>query len=163
RRRRPRRDARAHARGAAPHPRRPRPRRPAQAGAALVSPLRTRACELFGVELPIVQTGMGWVAGPRLCAATSAAGGLGILAAATTVTLPQLPPAIADAKRRPARPFGVNLRPDQPDVAARVAAIIDGGVRVASFAAAPDRALVDQLRAGGVVTVVTVGARRHAE
>ncbi len=37
--------------------------------------LRTRACELFGVESPIVQTVMGWVAGARLTAATSAAGG----------------------------------------------------------------------------------------
>jgi NAD(P)H-dependent flavin oxidoreductase YrpB (nitropropane dioxygenase family) len=49
--------------------------------------LRTRICDLFGIEVPIIQTGMGWVAGPRLCAATSNAGGLGILAAAT-MTLP---------------------------------------------------------------------------
>ena len=45
--------------------------------------LHTRADELFGVEYPIMQTGMGWVAGARLTAATSAAGGLGILASAT--------------------------------------------------------------------------------
>ena len=45
--------------------------------------LHTRACELFGVEYPIIQTGMGWVAGARLTAATSAAGGLGIIASAT--------------------------------------------------------------------------------
>jgi NAD(P)H-dependent flavin oxidoreductase YrpB (nitropropane dioxygenase family) len=123
--------------------------------------LHTRACELFGVRHPIVQTGMGWVAGPRLCAATSAAGGLGILAAAT-MTLAELVAAIADVKRRTDRPFGVNLRPDQ-DAAARVDAIVAGGVRVASFAAAPDPALVERLKRAGVVTVVTVGARRHAE
>ena len=45
--------------------------------------LHTRICDLFGVRYPIVQTGMGWVAGPRLTAATSEAGGLGILASAT--------------------------------------------------------------------------------
>ena len=45
--------------------------------------LHTRICDLFGVQYPIVQTGMGWVAGPRLTAATSEAGGLGILASAT--------------------------------------------------------------------------------
>ena len=43
--------------------------------------LRTRACDLFGVRYPIVQTGMGWVSGPELKAATANAGGLGILAA----------------------------------------------------------------------------------
>ena len=37
--------------------------------------LHTRFCELAGVERPIVQTGMGWVSGARLTAATSAAGG----------------------------------------------------------------------------------------
>ena len=33
--------------------------------------LHTRVCELFGVEHPIVQTGMGWVSGARLTAARS--------------------------------------------------------------------------------------------
>ena len=37
--------------------------------------LQTRFCELVGVRYPIVQTGMGWVAGPRLVAATAEAGG----------------------------------------------------------------------------------------
>ena len=36
--------------------------------------LHTRICALFGVRYPIVQTGMGWVAGPRLTAATANAG-----------------------------------------------------------------------------------------
>jgi NAD(P)H-dependent flavin oxidoreductase YrpB (nitropropane dioxygenase family) len=124
--------------------------------------LRTRACELLGVAYPIVQTGMGWVAGPRLAAATSAAGGLGILAAAT-MTLPQLGEAIAETRRRTDRPFGVNLRPDQPDLDARLDALVAGGVRVASFAAAPPSEAIRRLRDAGIVTMVTVGARRHAE
>ena len=45
--------------------------------------LRTRFCELAGCRLPVVQTGMGWVSGASLTAATSAAGGFGILAAVT--------------------------------------------------------------------------------
>ncbi len=45
--------------------------------------LTTRATALFGVRHPIVQTGMGWVSGARLTAATAEAGGLGILASAT--------------------------------------------------------------------------------
>ena len=44
---------------------------------------RTRLTELTGVTHPIVQTGMGWVAGPRLVSATANAGALGILASAT--------------------------------------------------------------------------------
>ena len=45
--------------------------------------LKTPLTELVGIEYPVVQTGMGWVAGARLVAATSNAGGLGILASAT--------------------------------------------------------------------------------
>ena len=45
--------------------------------------LHTPFCDLVGVRYPIVQTGMGWVAGPRLVAATAEAGGLGVLASAT--------------------------------------------------------------------------------
>ena len=57
--------------------------------------LRTRFCELVGCRLPVVQTGMGWVSGASLTAATSAAGGFGILAA-VTMTGEQLATAIAE-------------------------------------------------------------------
>jgi NAD(P)H-dependent flavin oxidoreductase YrpB (nitropropane dioxygenase family) len=126
------------------------------------SPLHTRICELFGIEHPIVQTGMGWVAGARLTAATSAAGGLGILASAT-MTLEQLRTAIREVKERTDRPFGVNLRSDQADVLERVELIIRSGVKVASFAQAPGKELIKRLKDAGVVTMPTVGARRHAE
>lgn len=124
--------------------------------------LTTAACRLFGVRYPIVQTGMGWVAGARLTAATSAAGGLGILAAAT-LTLPELDAAIGRIKARTDQPFGVNLRGDQADVDDRCALLIDEGVRVASFARAPGEAVMRRLSEAGVITMPTVGAVRHAE
>lgn len=124
--------------------------------------LHTRACDLFGVQYPIVQTGMGWVAGARLTAATSAAGGLGILASAT-MSVPELTTAIASVKDRTDKPFGVNLRSDQPDVDERIALMVREGVKVASFAQAPGERLVKTLKDQGVVVMPTVGARRHAE
>ncbi len=124
--------------------------------------LRTRACALFGVDVPIVQTGMGWVSGARLTAATSAAGGLGILASAT-MTLDELDDAVTKVSERTDRPFGVNLLPSAPDARERIDLIVARGVPVASFAAAPRPDQVSALRDAGVVTIVTVGARRHAE
>jgi len=124
--------------------------------------LRTRLCELVGVRYPIVQTGMGWVAGPRLVAATAEAGGLGILASAT-MTLEELRAAVADVRARTTNPFGVNLRTDAPDVEQRVALLVESGVTVASFAQAPRPDLVKQLAAAGIIVIPTVGARRHAE
>ena len=124
--------------------------------------LRTPFCDLVGVDYPIVQTGMGWVAGPRLVAATAAAGALGILASAT-MTVEQLAAAIDEVRTRTDRPFGVNLRTDVADVEARIRLMIDGGVRVASFAQAPRPDLVARCHDAGLVVMPTVGARRHAE
>ena len=121
--------------------------------------LHTRVCELFGVQYPIVQTGMGWVAGARLTSATSAAGGLGILASAT-MTYAELARAIGDVKDRTDKPFGVNLRADQPDIGERLDLLIREGVAVASFAQAPSRDVIAKLKDAGVVTMPTVGARR---
>lgn len=124
--------------------------------------LRTKLCELTGVRYPIVQTGMGWVAGPRLVAATAAAGALGILASAT-MTLDDLAAAITEVKARTDAPFGVNMRTDAADSAARVELLVESQVRVASFAQAPSPDMVQRLRKAGVVVIPTVGARRHAE
>ena len=124
--------------------------------------LRTRFCELVGVRYPIVQTGMGWVSGPELTAATSAAGGLGILGAAT-MTLDEMRAAIDAVKERTSEPFGVNLRTDQPDIAARVDVMIERGVKVASFAMAPKADVIARFKEAGVVVMPSIGAKRHAE
>ncbi|HEX6418673.1 MAG TPA: nitronate monooxygenase [Acidimicrobiales bacterium] len=124
--------------------------------------LRTRFCELAGCRLPIVQTGMGWVSGAGLTAATSAAGGFGILAA-VTMTADQQDAAVRAVKQRTPAPFGVNLRADQPDLAARIDACVRDGVRLVSFAGAPTRDAVARLHDAGVLVMPTVGARRHAE
>ncbi len=124
--------------------------------------LQSRACDLFGTQYPIVQTGMGYVAGARLAAATSAAGGLGIIASAT-LNYDELVTAVKKVKERTDKPFGVNLRADADDASKRVALLIREGVKVASFALAPKEALIKQCKDGGLVVVPSVGAKRHAE
>jgi NAD(P)H-dependent flavin oxidoreductase YrpB (nitropropane dioxygenase family) len=105
---------------------------------------------------------MGYVSGPRLAAATSNAGGLGLIASAT-MSLAELEDAITETAGRTSAPFGVNLRADAPDAAERVKLIIAGRVPVASFAQAPRPELIAALKEAGVTTIASVGARRHAE
>ncbi len=124
--------------------------------------IRTRLTDLLGIRYPIVQSGMGYVSGARLAAAVSQAGGLGIIASAT-MSPAQLRSAITEVKGRTAAPFGVNLRADAPDARERIEMIITAGVPVASFALAPRPELITALREAGVVTIASVGARRHAE
>ena len=105
---------------------------------------------------------MGWVSGANLTAATSAAGGFGILAA-VTMTREQLGAAVAGVKERTDAPFGVNFRADQPDLAERVAFVVAEGVHLVSFAGAPTADSVARCHDAGVLVMPTVGARRHAE
>ncbi len=123
--------------------------------------LTTRLTELVGIEHPVVSTGMGFVSTPQLAAAVSNAGGLGIVAAAM-MDRHELEQAIATMHELTDRPFGVNLRSDAPDLADRARLMIDGGVRVASFALAPDPATIARFKEAGLTCVPSVGARKHA-
>lgn len=123
--------------------------------------LHTRLTDLVGIEHPVVQTGMGWVAGARLVSATANAGGLGILASAT-MTLDELASAIRKVKAATDRPFGVNIRADASDADDRVELMIREGVKVASFALAPRQELFARLKDAGVVVIPSVGAAKHA-
>ncbi len=123
--------------------------------------LRTPLTDLTGVRHPVVQTGMGWVSGPRLVSGTANAGGLGILASAT-MTFDELEKAIVEVKERTDRPFGVNLRADAGDAADRCRLLIDHGVKVASFALAPKPELIATLKEHDIVVMPSIGAAKHA-
>ncbi|HHV46518.1 MAG TPA: enoyl-[acyl-carrier-protein] reductase FabK [Tissierellia bacterium] len=73
-----------------------------------VSMFDTRICRLLGIEYPIIQGGMAWVATHELAVAVSEAGGLGIIAAGNA------PPdvireEIINFKKKSQKPFGVNI------------------------------------------------------
>ncbi len=76
--------------------------------ASLHPVFRTQLCDLLGIEYPVLQSGMGGVAGPDLAAEVSSAGGLGILAG-FGLTADQLREGIRTIRSKTARPFGVNL------------------------------------------------------
>lgn len=123
--------------------------------------IQTALTRMIGIEHPVVQTGMGWVAGARLVSATANAGGLGILASAT-MTIDELATAITKVKSATDRPFGVNIRADAADAADRVELMIRENVKVASFALAPKPELIARLKDAGSVVIPSVGAAKHA-
>jgi NAD(P)H-dependent flavin oxidoreductase YrpB (nitropropane dioxygenase family) len=123
--------------------------------------IRTPLTDLVGIKHPVVQTGMGWVAGARLVSATANAGGLGILASAT-MTIDELATAIDKVKAATDAPFGVNIRADAADADERVDLMIRQGVKVASFALAPRQELIAKLKDARVVVIPSVGAAKHA-
>ena len=132
-----------------------------RAATSRAATLSTDFTRLVGVEYPVVQTGMGWVSGPELTAATANAGGLGIIASAT-LTYAELEDAIVRTKKLTSKPFGVNLRADAEDAAERCELMIRHGVKVASFALAPKPELIARLKENGLVVVPSIGAAKHA-
>ncbi|MEZ7979485.1 MAG: nitronate monooxygenase [Myxococcota bacterium] len=126
----------------------------------MANPLQTRVTELLGCDYPILQTGMGWVATPKLVAAACNAGAFGFLAAAT-IPPSEVEAAILEIKELTDRPFGVNFLMDAPGADVISQAIIRQGVRAAGYNRAPSAELIQSLKDGGVVCVPTCGAVKH--
>lgn len=125
--------------------------------------LRTPLCDLLGCRYPIVQTAMGWVAGPELVAATTNAGGFGFLAAAT-IPAERIEADILRAKALTGdRPFGLNFHMFQPNAQQLLDLVVKHRIRAVSYGRGPDRKVIGRLRDAGVVCMPTVGALKHAQ
>ncbi len=123
-------------------------------------PLHTRLCDLLGTPTPIIQTGMGWVATPELVAGSCNAGAFGFLAAAS-LPLDEVERRIARTATLTDKPFGVNFLMDAPGAEEIVGMILQHGVRAAGYNRAPSAALIDKLKAEGVLCIPTCGAPKH--
>jgi nitronate monooxygenase len=77
--------------------------------------LRTKLCDMLGIEYPILSAGMGPTligestgAPPALVVAVSEAGGLGVLGG-SGYTIDELREAIREIKAKTGKPYGVDL------------------------------------------------------
>lgn len=126
------------------------------------SPLHTRLCDLLGMQAPILQTGMGWVATPELVAGACNAGAFGFLAAAG-LPVDEVERRIQRTRALTDRPFGVNFLMDAPGAGEIVELLLANPVRAAGYNRAPSADLIRKLKAGGVLCVPTCGAPRHVQ
>ena len=127
--------------------------------------METAFTHLIGIEVPIVQAPIGTLTNPRLAAAVSNAGGLGMLALGGAEP-DHLRRVVAETQALTDRPFGVNLNLRRPQ-AERVAAALEAGVRVVSLFWGDPSPHVAAVHAAGAFVTSTVGsaeeARRHAD
>ena len=96
--------------------------------------MKTEVTELLGIEYPIIQGGMAWVAEYHLAAGVSNAGGLGLIGAASAPA-EWVREQIRSARKLTDRPFGVNIMLMSPyaDEVAKV--IVEEGVKVVTTGA----------------------------
>ncbi|WP_137820699.1 nitronate monooxygenase family protein [Pseudomonas sp. 2FG] len=123
--------------------------------------LNTRLTELLGCRYPIIQTAMGWVADPKLVAATGNAGGFGFLAGAT-IEPERMEAAIVETRRLTDKPFGVNFHMYQPNASEIVELVLRHKVKAVSYSRSPGKQMIARLKGAGVVCMPTVGALKHA-
>jgi enoyl-[acyl-carrier protein] reductase II len=85
--------------------------------------IRTPICDLLGIQYPVLQGGMAWIADGKLAAAVSEGGGLGIIAAGNAPA-DYVREQVRLARSLTSRPFGVNIMLMSPfaDEVAQVAA-----------------------------------------
>lgn len=119
--------------------------------------MQTRITELLGIEYPIIQGGMAWVAEHHLAAAVSEAGGLGMIGAAN-VPAEAVREEIRKTRARTDKPFGVNLMLMSPhaDEVARV--IVEEGVKVVTTGAGNPGKYMSLWKNAGIVVIPVVAS-----
>lgn len=119
--------------------------------------MRTELAKLLGIQYPIIQGGMAWVAEYHLAAAVSNAGGLGIIGAASA------PPEVVrtqiqEVKKLTDRPFGVNvmlMNPNAPEVAQ---VVVEEGVPVVTTGAGNPGKFIAMWKEAGVKVIPVVAS-----
>lgn len=124
--------------------------------------MKTELTEVLGIEYPIVQGGMAWVADFHLAAAVSEAGGLGLIGAASAPA-EWVREQIQEIRKRTDKPFGVNIMlmsPYAQDVAKVVA---EEKVPVVTTGAGDPGAFMAMWKEAGIKVVPVVASVAHAK
>jgi enoyl-[acyl-carrier protein] reductase II len=119
--------------------------------------VKSRITELLGIEYPVIQGGMAWVAEHHLAAAVSEAGGLGIIGAASA------PAEIVRQEIRMAReltdkPVGVNIMLMNPNAPEVVQVVIEEGVKVVTTGAGNPARFMKDFKEAGVKVMPVVAS-----
>lgn len=124
--------------------------------------MKTRITELFGIKYPVVLSGMSWISVPRMVAAVSNAGGLGILATGP-LTAEQVRESIREIRRLTDKPFGANATLYFPGANENARVILEEKVPVVNFALGKGDWIVEAAHQYGGKVVATVVNARHGK
>jgi len=129
---------------------------------------KSRICKLLGIECPIIQGGMTWIANAELAAAVSEAGGLGTISPNAGMRIEDnvevnLRDQIRKAKGLTSKPFSVNIVVLIPEIAALVDLLIAEGVKVVTTAAGNPRLHTRRLKEAGIKVLHVVSSVRQAQ
>lgn len=124
--------------------------------------MKTRVTELLGIEKPIIQGGMAWVANASLASAVSEAGGLGIIACGSA-SPDWVRGQIIEARAKTSKPIGVNvmlMNPQAPELAKLLAEMKVDVVTTGAGSPAP---YIEMWKEAGIKVVPVIASTAHAK
>lgn len=119
--------------------------------------MKTEITKLLGIEYPIVQGGMAWVAEYHLAAAVSNAGGLGIIAAGAAPA-EWVREQIREAKKLSDKPFGVNIMLMNPSADEIAKVVVEEGVKVVTTGAGNPEKYMKEWKEAGIKVIPVVAS-----
>ena len=124
--------------------------------------MQTEVTRLLGIEYPIIQGGMAWVAEYHLAAAVSEAGGLGLIGAASAPA-EWVREQVREVRKLTKKPFGVNIMLMSPyaDEVAKV--IVEEAVPVVTTGAGNPEKYMKMWKEAGVTVIPVVASVAHAK
>ena len=115
--------------------------------------MESKISQLLGIQYPIIQGGMAWVANPSLASAVSNAGGLGIIACGHAPG-PVVQGFSDEMKQLTDKPFGVNIMLLSP----LVDVVCQAGVKVVCTGAGNPGKYMDKFKAAGIIVIPVVAS-----
>ena len=118
---------------------------------------KNRICEMLGIEYPIFQGGMAWVADASLAAAVSQAGGLGLISSVNAGT-EAVRNEIRKCRELTDKPFGVNIMLQAPNAGEIAAMVVEEGVKIITTGAGSPAQYMQLWKEAGIKVIPVVAS-----
>lgn len=119
--------------------------------------MKSRICEMLGIEHPVFQGGMAWVADASLAAAVSNAGGLGLISSINAGT-EAVRNEIRKCRELTDKPFGVNIMLQAPNAAEIAHMVMEEGVKVLTTGAGSPSQYMQMWKEAGIKVIPVVAS-----
>ena len=123
--------------------------------------IRSQLCDILGIEKPIFQGGMAWIADANLAAAVSNAGGLGLISSINAGT-EAVRAEIRKARTLTDKPFGVNIMLAAPNAAEIANLVVEEGVTIVTTGAGSPAPYMERWLAAGIRVIPVVASVAYA-
>lgn len=119
--------------------------------------MKNRICDLLGIEYPVFQGGMAWVADASLAAAVSNAGGLGLISSVNAGT-EAVRNEIRKCRELTDKPFGVNIMLQAPNAPEIAQMVIDEGIKIITTGAGSPAQYMAAWKEAGIKVIPVVAS-----